>query len=262
MLSFFRTLAWCFLFCFLAVDYAPAQDLSPNTFPTDSLVQKEEGTDYKIGYKQLIIPSVAILYGVASLKIDLLKDLNSSTNYEIQEHKPEHIVLDNFAQYAPAAVVYGLNLVGLKGKHNFRDRSIIYFTSQAVSASIVYPIKHLVKERRPDGTNTQSFPSGHTATAFSSAQFLFREYKDTNLWISLSGYPIAVFTGVYRILNNRHWVGDVAAGAGIGIMSTEVAYWLYPKINRLLGGASSKKQVMLVPYYQSGNYGLSLSKTF
>jgi membrane-associated phospholipid phosphatase len=57
--------------------------------------------------------------------------------------------------------------------------------------------------------------------------------------LSISGYPIAIFTGVYRALNNKHWVGDVVAGAGFGILSTEIAYWLYPKINH--GSLKTKK---------------------
>lgn len=143
--------------------------------------------------------------------------------------------MDNYTQYAPAALVYGLNLFGVKGKHNFRDRSIIYATSQLISAAIVLPMKYTIKERRPDGSDNLSFPSGHTATAFSSAQFMFREYHDENLWLSLSGYPLAIFIVVYRNLNNKHWVGDVMAGAGIGMLSTELAYWLYPRASHIMG---------------------------
>jgi membrane-associated phospholipid phosphatase len=69
-------------------------------------------------------------------------------------------------------MVYGYNLAGIKGKHNFKERTIIYGTSQLLSAAFVMPLKYLVKEERPDGSNSLSFPSGHTATAFSSAQFL------------------------------------------------------------------------------------------
>ena len=99
-------------------------------------------------------------------------------------------------------MVYGLNWARIKGKHNLKDRTIIYATSQLIAASMVIPLKHITKEERPDGSNLQSFPSGHTTTAFSSAQFLYREYRDTNFWLSISGYPIAIFTGVYRALNN------------------------------------------------------------
>lgn len=215
-----------------------------------------------INYKSLIIPTVFIGYGVASLTVKNLKQLNFSTRDEINEHKPDHIRLDNYTQFAPAVLVYGLNAAGVQGKHNFRDRSIIYGTSMLITSAITLPLKHIVKEERPDQSNNLSFPSGHTAIAFASAQFMFREYKDTNFWLGISGYSLAVFTGVYRMLNDKHWVGDVVAGAGFGILSTELAYWLYPKINNLLTGKNRNTATMVMPYYQNKSVGIGLFKTF
>ncbi|MEG0925467.1 hypothetical protein [Chryseobacterium sp.] len=134
----------------------------------------------KLNYKSLIVPTVLISYGIAGLTMNNVKQLNVSTRTEIGEHQPTRMKLDNYTQYAPAVMVYGLNAIGIKGKHNLRDRTIIYASSQLIAAAFTMPLKYLVKEERPDGSNTLSFPSGHAATAFSSAQFMFREYKDTN----------------------------------------------------------------------------------
>ena len=213
---------------------------------------------YKPSYKKLIIPTVFIGFGVVSLSSDALKNLNSSTKYEIGEHQPKHITLDNYTQYLPAAMVYGYNLAGIKGKHNLKERTIIYGTSQLISAAFVLPLKHLVKEERPDGSNSLSFPSGHTATAFSSAHFLFREYKDENIWLALSGYPIAAFTGIYRAFNDKHWVGDIVAGAGFGILSTEIAYWIFPIVNKIFKNNESKGVTFIYPVIQSKSVGLGL----
>lgn len=217
---------------------------------------------YKPNYKKLIVPTVFIGYGVVSLTSDALKDLNRSTKYEIGEHQPKHIKLDNYTQYLPAVMVYGYNLAGIKGKHNLKDRTIIYGTSQLISAAFVLPLKHMVKEERPDGSNTLSFPSGHTAAAFSSAHFLFREYQDENFWLAISGYPVAVFTGVYRTLNDKHWVGDVVAGAGFGILSTELAYWLFPVINKMFNKKESKNFTFIYPVLESKNFGAGLVLNF
>ncbi|MDQ0594210.1 hypothetical protein QFZ37_002579 [Chryseobacterium ginsenosidimutans] len=217
---------------------------------------------HQFSYKKLIVPTVLISYGVASLSIDALKRLNSSTQYEISEHKPDHIKLDSYTQYAPAALVYGLNAIGVEGKHNLRDRSIIYGTSLLIVTAVTVPLKHAVKEERPDFSNTLSFPSGHTSISFASAQFMFREYRDSNLLLAVSGYSLAVFTGVYRMLNNKHWFGDVVGGAGFGILSTELAYWLYPKINNLLGGKKENSSSMIMPYYQKENVGIGFVKNF
>jgi hypothetical protein len=226
-----------------------------------STVQTQDKT-HQFSYKKLIVPAALITYGTASLGIKELRQLNSSTQYEISEHKPDHIRLDNYTQFAPAALVYGLNAFGVEGKHNFRDRSIIYGTSMLITSAFIIPLKNITKEERPDLSNNQSFPSGHTAIAFASAQFMYREYKDTNFLLSISGYSLAVFTGVYRMLNNKHWFGDVVGGAGFGILSTELAYWLYPKINTILGGKKEKSQTMIMPYYQKGNAGIGFVKNF
>lgn len=40
------------------------------------------------------------------------------------------------------------------------------------------------------------------------------------------GYTVATVTGVTRQLNNRHWMSDIMVGAGIGILATELGYFL------------------------------------
>jgi len=98
----------------------------------------------------------------------------------------------------------------------------------------VETLKKSTHELRPDGSDYFSFPSGHTATAFMGAEMLYQEYKDVSIWYGISGYIIASGTGAFRVYNDRHWLTDIAAGAGIGILSTKAAYWLFPTINKLL----------------------------
>lgn len=218
---------------------------------------------YNLGYKKLILPTSLIAVGAISFAIPSMKELDVSTKIEISHDKPGRTTLDNYTQYFPAVMVYGLNLAGVKGEHGFRDRTIIYAMSQLVSAAIVTPSKNLIAEERPDGSNRKSFPSGHAATAFSTAQFMYREYRNNNLLLSLSGYPFAIFTGVYRVLNNKHWMTDVVAGAGVGILSTEIAYWLFPKTDLLFKSKKNENsKSFLVPFYQSNKLGLSYSLIF
>ena len=240
-----------------------------NTVDSTKILHSKQDSIIKINpeenqsdYKRFIIPTAFISYGIASLAIKDLQQLNFSTRDEINEHKPDHIRLDNYTQVAPAILVYGLNAAGIQGKHNIRDRSIIYGTSMLITSAITVPLKHIVKEERPDQSNKLSFPSGHTAIAFASAQFMFREYKDTNFLLGISGYSFAIFTGIYRTLNDKHWVGDVVAGAGFGILSTELAYWLYPKINHLLSGKNKNTSTMIMPFYQNKSFGIGWVKNF
>jgi len=235
---------------------------SQNIEADSSILSKTTNPAYQFSTKKLIIPTILVSYGVLSLMSDGLKTLNQSTRHESREHILPGAKIDNYMQYAPAIAVYGLNLSGVKGKHNFKDRTIIYATSQLISAAMVLPTKQLVGEERPDGSSKTSFPSGHTATAFSSAHFMFREYNETNFWLGISGYPIAAMTGIYRIFNDKHWVGDVIAGAGIGILSTEVAYWLFPTISKWFANKKNQASLVILPTYQTKQFGLAIIKTF
>ncbi|QSB26381.1 phosphatase PAP2 family protein [Flavobacterium sp. CLA17] len=218
----------------------------------------------KFNYKQLIIPGVLIGYGVIGLESDQLLNFNSQIKKEVTEDIDEKITIDDFSQYAPAASVFALNAFGVKGKNTMRDRSVIFVTSYVIMASTVLGLKSIVHEERPDGSSNNSFPSGHTATAFAGAEFLWQEYKDKSIWYGIAGYAVATGTGLFRIYNNRHWLTDVAAGAGIGILSTKIAYWMNPYITKKLFKSSSEghSTSMIAPFYNGQQYGLSFVKVF
>ncbi len=136
-----------------------------------------------------------------------------------------HNEIDNYTQYVPFALAAGLNFAGVEGRSDHWRFLASSAMSYAIMAAIVNPIKYSAKEMRPDGSTRNSWPSGHTATAFVSATILHKEYGLTRSpWYSVAGYAVATATGVMRVLNNRHWVSDVLSGAGIGIVSTELAY--------------------------------------
>lgn len=230
---------------------------------TATLVVKDTVQNLKFNYKQLIIPSVLIGYGFIGLNSDQLKSFNSEIQEEVNEHIDEKLTIDDFAQYAPAASVYVLNAFGDKGKNNLKDRSIILASSYLMMSVTVLALKDITKEERPDGSSNNSFPSGHTATAFAGAEFLWQEYKDKSIWYGISGYIVATGTGVFRIVNNRHWLTDVVAGAGIGILSTKIAYWIYPYVNNKIFTHKEKKvSSMFLPYYNGKQLGCGLVMQF
>ena len=92
-------------------------------------------------------------------------------------------------------------------------------------AAVVNGLKYSINRTRPNGHDA-SFPSGHTATAFTGATLLAHEYGDRSIWIPIAGYTVATATGVMRVLNNRHYVSDVIVGAAVGILTAELAYWV------------------------------------
>lgn len=228
-----------------------------------SPIRKKKGTfDFNAPYVEFIIPTALISYGLLTQKVDWLKKLDVSSHNKVGEHFTERIHLDDYLQFAPAVAVYGLDLMGVKAKHNFRDRTFVMAMSHLLMATSVYSMKRITGVERPNGSNFRSFPSGHTATAFTGAHILFKEYKDTSPWIAVAGYAAATATGGMRVYNQMHWVSDVVAGAGIGILSVELSYLLLPVFHNVFGISDSKKSLVVAPIVGQNNYGVGLAYTF
>ncbi|MCW3118392.1 MAG: hypothetical protein JWM28_2474 [Chitinophagaceae bacterium] len=212
--------------------------------------------------KSFIIPTLAIAYGFSTLESNGLKSLNKEVKEEVwTEGSQTKTKLDNYLQWSPALAVYGLNAAGIHGKNNFRDRSMIFLLSQVFMNVTVTTLKHTTHQQRPDASDYYSFPSGHTANAFAGAEFMWQEYKNVSPWLGASGYLMAAATGYLRIYNNKHWLSDIVAGAGIGIASTKLAYWLYPKIQHKLF-KDKLPNTVIMPIYQNGSFGLGLARQF
>ena len=135
--------------------------------------------------------------------------------------------IDDYTQFFGPVMTAGLKLAGVEGRSDWPRLLASAAVSYGLMAGLVNGIKYSAKEMRPDGSTANSWPSGHTATAFVGATLLHKEYGLTRSpWYSVAGYGVATATGVMRVLNNRHWISDIMSGAGIGIMSGELGYAL------------------------------------
>jgi hypothetical protein len=215
-----------------------------------------------LNFKSVIIPSVFIGYGIIGIDNDALKRFNYDIQEKLRRQTDNNIKIDNVSQFVPSFSVYALNALGIKGKNNFKDRTIILGTASLIMGSTVSGMKKSTAIERPDGSNKFSFPSGSTAIAFMGAEFLYQEYKDVSIWYGISGYLVATGTGFLRIHNNKHWFTDVVTGAGIGILSTKIAYWIHPLVKKTLFKDKKEISGLVMPFHNGKEYGLGLSMSF
>lgn len=151
----------------------------------------------------------------------------------------------DYLQYSPAAIMLILKAAGLESRNDWPRMITADGASVVIQASVTNAVKYTIKRERPDGRAHNSYPSGHTATAFMCATMLHKEYGETvSPWISVGGYGIAATTGIFRVIANRHWCSDVMGGAAIGIFSTEAAY----ELTDLLFGEHGLRKPVTAPY--------------
>ncbi|MDR6805036.1 membrane-associated phospholipid phosphatase [Dyadobacter sp. BE34] len=155
-----------------------------------------------------------------------------SIKNEVAESRNRHIPrfhthIDNYMQFSPLVVAYGLDAFGIKSKTDVLNRTVILVKGEAMALTTATILKSATHTLRPDGSSYNSFPSGHTTQAFAAATFLNEEYKDRYPWMPYASYTVASSVGLLRVANNRHYISDVLVGAGIGYLSMKVAYWTH-----------------------------------
>ena len=240
-----------------AVDILPKQSDTSNIHNKIALPELNR----PIPLSAVIIPGAAMAYGFVKLDNNALTRLDQEARHEFySEHPHRQFIVDDYLQFAPGAAVFVLNGLAIKGKNNLIDQSGIYLLSNIILNGTTQSLKRITAVTRPDGT-PNAFPSGHSAEAFASAEFLRREYGEQSVWYTVSGYTAAAAVAVLRMYNNRHWLSDVVAGAGLGVLSTQASYWLYPKIKKLFSG-KSKNNALILPTYNRGAIGFGMAKIF
>jgi membrane-associated phospholipid phosphatase len=143
-------------------------------------------------------------------------------------------VAGDIGQYALPATGLGIALV----KKDWKG-CLQLTCAFAATLSVTYALKYTVRETRPDGGD-QSFPSGHTSSAFCGAAFLDIRYGHS---YGLPAYVAASLVGWSRIESNNHYPIDVLAGAAIGIISN------------MIFTRQKVKNIQVVPYVENGTVG-------
>lgn len=204
----------------------------------------------RFGAEQLIVPVSLVGLGVLGIGENApMRGINLAIRNGLNEASGGvKLRFDDYVQYVPVAFYLTLDFMGLKAKHSFGERVAVAAVTYIAVTAISQGLKYTVREPRPDTGTRNSFPSGHTMTAFAGAELVRSEYG----WgVGLGAYALAATVGFMRMYNGRHWFNDVLAGAGLGILSARIGYWMLP-LNRHIFRIPRKGQAMVAsPMYYS-----------
>jgi membrane-associated phospholipid phosphatase len=211
---------------------------------------------------RFIIPSTLISYGIITNFFSVPQNFDRNINDKVLRSVHRSYLFDNYTQYLPYAGIYIPDLCGIRLKHKMIDRTFVMGASIIICTGAVQLPKYFTAITRPDGSNNRSFPSGHTATAFLGAHILYREYKEISPWVGIAGYGTAGITGILRVINHKHWFSDVIAGAGVGIISAELAYLMLPVWHKLLKSDDASKTLTINPSINQNSLGFNVVRMF
>lgn len=137
------------------------------------------------------------------------------------------------------AVAYGTTFY----LHDSDGRSQFY-KSFFTNLGATYALKATVSKTRPNGSDDESFPSGHSSVAFQGAAFIHKRY---GIKYAVPAYLGATFVAWSRVDSDNHYTIDVVAGAAIGIVSSLIFTKPY-------------KGFVVTPMVDNGFYGVGISK--
>ncbi|WP_062061111.1 phosphatase PAP2 family protein [Aquimarina longa] len=230
--------------------------ITDSTFNTSSQI---ESTPRKRLFLKRILPITLISTGIfissSNFEKSLQQDLRKITGDDFYSN------VDDYTRYTPVIEMYTADIIGIKSKNHWFDQTKNLILSSIISKGTTALLKKEISKNRPGAsTNTNSFPSGHTSTAFTTATVVYEEFKNSNLLIAYSGYFFAIATGSLRMLNNMHYLSDVLVGSGIGIISVQLVY----HFDHLISWNPFKKSkgLTFIPQFNKSTMGFYFTKTF
>jgi membrane-associated phospholipid phosphatase len=135
---------------------------------------------------------------------------------------------------------------GMTLYHKDREGAVQFGKSLLTTVGVTLALKYTIDANRPRDNGKHSFPSGHTSTSFSAAEFIRKRYG----WkYGVPAYTVATFVGYSRLEAHQHHTHDVLAGAAIGILSSYIFTTPYHGWNVDLEGDSKGASIKLTRHF-------------
>lgn len=223
-------------------------------------IQLHLNSDYKFNANQLIVPGALLVVGITG--VYAFPGVRHEFRNSFKGSKA--FVADDYLQFLTAAAYLGIGFIPkMPQRGDFRDKLMAGITAYAVMGVVSNVMKYSFKAQRPGNNKRKtSFPSGHSAMAFTGAELMRIEYGNL---AGLAGYAVACTVGMLRVYNDWHWINDILGGAAVGILSARIGYWLLPWERKLFGldkkSSKFKGDVSIMPMVGESN-GLACSLVF
>lgn len=187
---------------------------TPSPMPGPSAPFRSLGHDFKhlftLDSVRTVAPFIVAAVGVTRWDRESVE--------EAQEHLPRSVFRAGnigggfFVQTGMAAAVWAVaHATGRPGAARLGGDLL---RAQIVSQGVVQAVKMATQRSRPDDSNDQAFPSGHTASAFATATVLRSHFG----WkAGIPAYAFGGYVAAARMSANKHHLSDVLMGAAVGI---------------------------------------------
>jgi len=197
----------------------------------DSVPSNSNGKARYFKPSAIIVPSAFLVYGCLKPVIPAIENLDNQIMENVRTNHPDfNTTVDDYLQWVPSASIYAMDAFKVKTKHSFIEHLAIDAGSIIITGGAGFIMRKISGNMEVYNSTGSKFPSGHTANAFRGAEIVFQELKDTHRVLSYSGYLVASAVGVLRIYNKEHYLTEVLAGAGLGILSTKLTYLAFDKV--------------------------------
>ena len=205
--------------------------------------------DFRIRPQQIIVPATMITAGAIAVSNSRMCDWKMDVRDAFQRGCGTHRKA-NVETWATLTMQVTTIAFGSTPKHDLIDRLLVKATGYTLLYTVMPITRRCVREARPDGHGNHAFPSFKTAAAFLVAE----QTRIERGWgWGMGLYAFATGVGVLQMYNDRCYINDVLAGAGMGILATHAAYWLLPFERRWIGLDKKKRNkdsaMFFVPTY-------------
>ena len=145
----------CFVIGFLMP--LKAKDAVTDTLQNKPLPLCVQLNTHRLNWKEIVIP--ASLVGISALSIEngWFKKQKMNVQDALSAKGKKKIKVDDYIQYSPMVVGYGLGFTGVQATHSLKERTLILYMSYATMGIVVRSMKLAFNEKRPDSNATNSF---------------------------------------------------------------------------------------------------------